>query len=113
MCTCGRSFAAEVSIREMTNVETSSPPATPVFLLKTDTKHQQNLQEPFLKRPRILTLEPPTSTISTTITPTINDQLNSSTIVTDWQMTNLKNYENSPGLYFHSKKTTLFSLSLF
>ncbi|CAF0775187.1 unnamed protein product [Rotaria sordida] len=111
VCTCGRSFAAEITIHETTNVETSSPPATPMFMFKNDLKHQQYSQEPISKRPRILMVEPLTSVIpttaatsssssssSTTTASTLADRLNSSTIVSNWQITNLKTYEDSPEL---------------
>ncbi|CAF3332504.1 unnamed protein product [Rotaria sp. Silwood1] len=102
VCTCGRSFAAEITIRETTNVETSSPPATPMFLFKNDLKHQQHSQESMSKRPRILMIEPPTSVIPTTTTTTstlsLAERLNSSTMVSNWQITNFKTYENSPEL---------------
>ncbi|CAF4453139.1 unnamed protein product, partial [Rotaria magnacalcarata] len=65
VCTCGRSYAAEITIRETTNVETSSPPATPMFWLKNDLKHQQFSQEPMSKRPKVLMVEPSTSVIPT------------------------------------------------
>jgi hypothetical protein len=99
VCTCGRSFSADITIRETTNVETSSPPATPMLLLKTDLKHQQHSQESICKRSRILMIEPPTSLIPTTITSLI-DRLNPSTMMTNWQTQNLKTYEDSPGLCY-------------
>ncbi len=98
MCGCGRSFAAEIIIRETTNVETSSPPATPMLLHKTDLKNQQHSQESISKRSRTLMVEQPTSVIPTTTT--LIDQLHPSTTVTHWQTQNLKTYEDSPGLYF-------------
>ncbi len=100
MCGCGRSFAAEIIIRETTNVETSSPPATPMLLHKTDLKNQQRSQESMSKRSRTLMVEPATSVIpTTTTTTTLIDQLHPSTTVTHWQTQNLKTYEDSPGLY--------------
>ncbi|CAF2739733.1 unnamed protein product [Rotaria sp. Silwood2] len=103
VCTCGRSFAAEITICETTNVETSSPPATPMFSFKNDLKHQQHSQESISKRSRILMMEPPTSVIPTTTTSTMTasilaDRLTSSAMITNWQITNLKTYENSPEL---------------
>ncbi|CAF0960231.1 unnamed protein product [Rotaria magnacalcarata] len=103
VCTCGRSYAAEITIRETTNVETSSPPATPMFWLKNDLKHQQFSQEPMSKRPKVLMVEPSTSVIPTTNTATttsstISDRMNAQTIVSNWQIANLKAYENSPEL---------------
>jgi hypothetical protein len=98
VCACGRSFAAEITIRETTNVETSSPPATPMLLLKTDLKHQQHSQESISKRSRILMIDPPISVIPTTTTiTTLVDRLNPSLMVNNWQTTNLKTYEDSPG----------------
>ncbi len=96
VCACGRSFATEIAIRETTNVETTSPPATPMLSFKTDMKHQQHSQESFSKRPRILMIEPPTSAIPTTST--LVDRLNPSTMINNWQTLNLKTYEDSPGL---------------
>jgi len=103
VCTCGRSFAAEITIRETTNVETSSPPSTPMLFLKNDLKHQQHSQEHMSKRSRILMVEPSTSAIPTTTTTTTTtvDRLRPSAIVTNWQTQNFKTYENSPGLYLY------------
>ncbi|UJR26511.1 hypothetical protein I4U23_007837 [Adineta vaga] len=96
-CACGRSFAAEISIRETTHIETASPPATPMLSLKTDLKQQQYSQESISKRPRILTIDPPTSVIPTT---TINviDRLHPSNMISNWQTMQLKTYEGSPEL---------------
>jgi hypothetical protein len=71
-----RLFATEKTIGETTHIETSSPPATRMLLLKTDLKHQQNSQKSISKRPRILTIEPTTITTTTLI-----DRLNQSTMV--------------------------------
>jgi hypothetical protein len=58
--------------------------------LKTDLKHQQHSQEPLSKRPRVL--------MSDTIHPTTTGTtLNSSSLITSWPTTNMKNYEHSPG----------------
>jgi transposase-like protein len=95
LCTCGRSFSAEINIRETTNVETSSPPATPMLSLKTDLKYQQHSQEPISKRSRMLMIEPSTSLIPTTTITTLADR---STMITNWQTPNLKTYEDSPEL---------------
>jgi hypothetical protein len=91
LCPCGRSFSTEITIRETTNVDASSPPATPMLSLKTDLKHQQHSQESMSKRPRISMIEPP----SLPTTTTLFDRLNS----TSWSTTNMKTYENSPGRF--------------
>ncbi|CAF1135037.1 unnamed protein product [Adineta steineri] len=103
MCVCGRSFAAEISIRETTHVETSSPPATPMLSFKTDLKQQQqqqqqqqNSQESMCKRQRILTIEAPIS--STPTATSILDRIIPSSMFSNWGTTNLKTYEGSPEL---------------
>lgn len=80
-------------------METSSPPATPMLLLKTDLKHQQNnTQESMSKRPRILMIDPSTSVIPTTTS--IIDRLNPQPMTNShWQTHNLKTYEGSPGSF--------------
>jgi hypothetical protein len=100
VCTCGRSFAAELTIHETTNVETSSPPATPMLSMKTDLKHQQRSQEPIPKRSKILMIEPSTSLIPTTTTTTLIDRSHPSTMLTNWQTPHIKNYGDSPGFIF-------------
>lgn len=97
---CGRSFAAEITIRETTNVETSSPPATPMFAFKNDLKHQQHSQESLSKRSRMLIIDPPSSVIpTTTVSSSLVERLNTSNIMANWQISNLKAYEHSPGLF--------------
>ncbi len=108
LCTCGRSFSAEINIRETTNVETSSPPATPMLSLKTDLKYQQHSQEPISKRSRMLMIEPSTSLIPTTTITTLADR---STMITNWQTPNLKTYEDSPGLLFYNYFISKFFFS--
>lgn len=90
-CPCGRSFSAEITIRETTNVEASSPPSTPMLSLKTDLKHQQYSHESMPKRQRSIIIDVPPSSTATTTT------LNSSSLITSWPTTNIKNYGNSPG----------------
>jgi hypothetical protein len=68
--------------------------------LKTDMKHQQHTQEQNSKRSRMLIIDPPTSVIPTTTITSLTDRINSSTMMTNWQTTNLKTYEDSPGLIF-------------
>lgn len=97
VCACGRSFSTEITIRETTNVDTSSPPATPMLLLKSDLKHQQHPHEPSCKRPRALILDPSNSLIPTTTNISI-ERLNPSAMINHWSTMNLKTYEDSPGL---------------
>ena len=101
VCGCGRSFSTEITIRETTNVDATSPPATPMLLLKTDLKlqqQQQHLQESVAKRARMMMIENPTSVIPTTTNNTmLVDRLNASSIVPAWPTASLKNYEDSPG----------------
>lgn len=92
VCACGRSFSAEISIRETTNIETSSPPATPMLMLKTDLKHPQESNS---KRQKLTILDSSTSIIPTTVTTTSDDGYNQSNFIDNWQ-TNLKTYEDSP-----------------
>lgn len=94
VCACGRSFSAEISIRETTNIETSSPPATPMLMLKTDLKHPQESNS---KRQKLTILDSSTSIIPTTVTTTSDDGYNQSNFIDNWQ-TNLKTYEDSPGM---------------
>jgi hypothetical protein len=91
VCPCGRSFSAEITIRETTNVDASSPPATPMLSLKTDLKYQQHSQESISKRARVLMIDPPQPTTTTITT------LNTSSLITSWPTTNMKTYEHSPG----------------
>lgn len=108
VCPCGRSFSTEISIRETTNVDASSPPATPMLSYKTDLKHQQYSQESISKRPRVLMIDTP-HPLTTTVT-----TLNSSSLITSWPTTNMKNYENSPGLFaFFDYLTNEKKLNLF
>ncbi len=60
--------------------------------LKTDLKHQQHSQESMSKRQRVLMIDRPHPTTTTTTA-----TLNSSSLITSWPTTNIKNYENSPG----------------
>jgi hypothetical protein len=57
--------------------------------LKTDLKHHQHSQESISKRPRVLMIDTPQITTITTLNP--------SSLISSWQTTNMKNYENSPG----------------
>jgi hypothetical protein len=59
--------------------------------LKTDLKHQQHSQESISKRQRVLMIDRPHPTTTTTAT------LNSSSLITSWPTMNIKTYENSPG----------------
>ena len=117
-CACGRSFSAEITIRETTNVDASSPPATPMLLLKNDLKqqqqhqqqlHQQHGQDSMCKRPRMLMIEtsvPPTTIVSAAA---LIDRSNSSSLMAAWQASSMKNYENSPGAFLFSSPLSLFS----
>ncbi|CAF0965250.1 unnamed protein product [Adineta ricciae] len=103
-CPCGRSFSAELNIRETTHVETSSPPATPMLLLKNDLKQQQqqhqqqqHSQESISKRQRILMIDQPISVIPTT-TAFLSNRSHSSNMTSNWQTIQLKTYEDSPEL---------------
>lgn len=96
VCTCGRSFSAEITIRETTNVETSSPPATPMHSLKTDLKQSQQSYESNCKRARMSMMEPAASLIPTTAN-TFNERLNPSMMTNNWSTSNVKAYEDSPG----------------
>ena len=93
LCPCGRSFSTEITIRETTNVDASSPPTTPMLSFKTDLRHVQHSQESMPKRARMAMIDPsqalPTATITTT--------LSTSSLITSWPTTNMKTYENSPG----------------
>ncbi|CAF1059117.1 unnamed protein product [Rotaria sordida] len=88
-CPCGRSFSAEITIRETTNIETNSRPSTPILSVKTDLKHQQYTHESISKRQRGLIVDTPSTTTTTTT-------LNSSSLIASWSATNIKNYGNSP-----------------
>ncbi|CAF3911232.1 unnamed protein product [Adineta steineri] len=96
LCPCGRSFSTEITIRETTNVDASSPPATPMLSLKTDLKHQQQQQqsqESLSKRLRMPMMD--------VLHPTASILLNSSSsssLIVPWSTMNMKNYENSPEL---------------
>ena len=57
ICPCGRSFSTEITIRETTHVDASSPPATPMLPLKSDFKHQHYSSEPNPKRSRTSLME--------------------------------------------------------
>jgi hypothetical protein len=63
--------------------------------IKTDLKHQQHSQESISKRQRVLMIDRPHPTTATTTTTVTT--LNSSSLITSWPTTNMKNYENSPG----------------
>lgn len=95
VCPCGRSFSTEISIRETTNVDASSPPATPMLSFKTDLKHQQYCQESISKRQRVLMIDTPHPSTSTNTITTLNS---SASLITSWPTTNMKTYENSPGI---------------
>ncbi|CAF0836823.1 unnamed protein product [Adineta ricciae] len=97
VCPCGRSFSTEITIRETTNVDASSPPATPMLSLKTDLKHLQHLQESVSKRSRTSLLDT-AHTIATGSTSASTTTFNSSPLVVPWSTANMKNYENSPEL---------------
>jgi len=95
ICTCGRSFTTDITIRETTNVETSSPPATPMLGTKIDLK-----SSPPLKRSKPSIIEQPTVTIirTTTNPVTLNhlvERTHQSNDLNNWQTNNLKQYENS------------------
>lgn len=98
VCTCGRSFSAEITIRETTNVETSSPPATPMLAMKTDLKQMQHSNESNGKRVRMSMIESSTSSLIPTTTNSLIERLNPSTMINHWSTPNLKNYQDSPGL---------------
>jgi hypothetical protein len=96
MCPCGRSFSTEISIRETTHMDASSPPATPMITFKNDLKH---VSESISKRSRILMIDPSGSNINIGGTSTsLIDRLNSSSLASSWSTNTLKAYANSPGL---------------
>ena len=96
-CTCGRSFSTEITIRETSNVETSSPPATPMLGTRIDLK-----ASPPLKRSKPSMIEQPTVTIIRTTTNPVApnhlvERMHPATDLSNWQTNNLKQYENSEG----------------
>ena len=116
MCSCGRSFSTEITIRETTNVETSSPPATPMLVSKPDIKHHQYIQTSASKRAKTSATDSTTSSSSLIPTTTLNelvDRLHPSSNIVNWHTTTLKHYEHSPGsLRLAVVRCRCFSLSL-
>ena len=102
-CPCGRSFSTEITIRETTNVDTTSPPATPMLLMKTDFKNPQHSSDSISKRSRMLMIDPPAAApptqtpSSTQTTINLNGTNHSLALVSSWPTGALKSYERSPG----------------
>lgn len=97
-CSCGRSFTTEITIRETSNVEESSPPATPMIGTKNDFKYQhQLLQTSPMKRVKNSTKETISSVIPTTALNDLIDRINPTSNLAHWRSHSLKNYEDSPG----------------
>lgn len=99
MCSCGRSFSTEIAIRETTNVEATSPPATPMLSSKCDLKHHQYIQTSVSKRAKTFAMDSMTSLIPTTTLNELVDRLQPPTNMINWHTTNVKHYENSPGSF--------------
>ena len=107
-CPCGRSFSTEITIRETTNVDSSSPPATPMLLMKNDLKHPQHTSESISKRSRMLLIDPPAAPPpSSTQTINLNRTNNNLALTTSWPTGALKNYEHSPGKDYPRMKSNL------
>ncbi|CAF0960128.1 unnamed protein product [Rotaria magnacalcarata] len=96
-CPCGRSFSTEITIRETSHVESSSPPGTPLLSVKTDLKNQQYSHESISKRQRGLIVDTPSTTVAT---------LNSSSLISSWPTANIKNYGNGPEIMNHESHRT-------
>lgn len=97
-CPCGRTFAIETTIRETTNVDASSPPATPMLQSKIDYKQLHSMSESNPKRPRILNVDANNLLIHNSQNNNIiAERINSSSILTSWPSSSIKTYENSPG----------------
>lgn len=98
VCSCGRSFTTEITIRETANLESSSPPATPMIGTKLDLK-----TSPPVKRSKTSSgnIEPTISIIRTNNHPvTLNhlvERNHPSNDLNNWSHTHFKQYENSPG----------------
>ena len=113
MCSCGRSFSTEITIRETTNVEATSPPATPMLSSKSDLKHHPYIQTSVSKRAKTSAMESITSLIPTTTLNELVDRLHPPTNMINWHTTNVKHYENSPGWFGTDVDRSQASLFLF